>query len=57
MNKRGYDKFLEISNDIEVVVSEEKIAGDCKWDGFKGYITNTGLDAVRVIAEFLRNVG
>ena len=43
---------LEISNDIEVVISEEKIAEDCQWDGLKGYITNTDLDAERVIAEY-----
>ena len=29
-----------------------KIAEDCKWDGLKGYITNTDLDAERVIAEY-----
>ena len=52
MNKRGYNKFLEISKDIEVVISEEKIAEDCQWDGLKGYITNTDLDAERVIAEY-----
>ena len=52
VNKRGYNKFLEISKDIEVVINEEKIAEDCKWDGLKGYITNTDLDAERVIAEY-----
>lgn len=52
VNKRGYNKFLEISKDIEVVISDEKIAEDCKWDGLKGYITNTSLDAERVIAEY-----
>lgn len=52
VNKRGYNQFLEISKDIEVVISEEKIAEDCKWDGLKGYITNTDLDAERVIAEY-----
>ena len=52
VNRRGYNKFLEISKDIEVVISEEKIAEDCQWDGLKGYITNTDLDAERVIAEY-----
>ena len=52
VNRRGYNKFLEISKDIDVVISEEKIAEDCKWDGLKGYITNTDLDAERVIAEY-----
>ena len=52
VNKRGYNKFLEISKDIEVTISEGKIAEDSKWDGFKGYITNTELDAEHVIAEY-----
>lgn len=52
VNKRGYNKFLEISKDIEVCISEEKIAEDCKWDGLKGYITNTDLDAECVVAKY-----
>ena len=52
VNKRGYNKFLEISQNIEVTISEQKIEDDCKWDGFKGYITNTDLDAKRVIEEY-----
>lgn len=52
VNRRGYNKFLEISKDIDVSISEEKIAGDCKWDGLKGYITNTDLDAVRVTDQY-----
>lgn len=52
INRRGYNKFLEISKDVEIVISEEKIALDSKWDGLKGYITNTTLDANKVIAEY-----
>lgn len=52
VNKRGYNKFLEISKDIEVVINEEKIAEDCKWDGLKGYITNTDLNPSLVIEQY-----
>ncbi len=52
VNKRGYNKFLEISKDVEVVISEQKITEDAQWDGLKGYITNTDLDADNVIAEY-----
>ena len=52
VNRRGYNKFLEISKDIEVSISEQKIAEDSKWDGLKGYITNTDLDAERVFEEY-----
>ena len=52
VNRRGYNKFLEISRDIDVSISDEKIAEDCKWDGLKGYITNTDIDAKQVIAQY-----
>jgi transposase len=52
VNRRGYNKFLEISKDVEVVISEAKIAEDSAWDGLKGYITNTNLEAEKVIAEY-----
>jgi transposase len=52
VNKRGYNKFLEISKDVQVTINQEKIAQDSKWDGFKGYITNTTLDAATVVSEY-----
>lgn len=52
VNRRGYNKFLEISKDVEVAISEAKIADDSKWDGLKGYITNTDLDAGCVVAQY-----
>lgn len=52
VNKRGYNKFLEISKDIDVSISGEKIAEDCKWDGLKGYVTNTDLNAEQVISRY-----
>mgnify|MGYP002167823275 len=52
VNRRGYNKFLEISKDIDVSISEEKITEDCKWDGLKGYITNTDINAECVIDQY-----
>lgn len=52
INKRGYNKFLEISKDVQVTISQEKIAEDVRWDGLKGYITNTSLDAEEVISQY-----
>jgi transposase len=43
INKRGYNKFLEISSGVEVKIKYEKIKEDEKWDGLKGYVTNTAL--------------
>ena len=52
VNKRGYNKFLEISKDVEVVISDEKIMEDEKWDGLKGYVTNTKLPANEVVDQY-----
>ena len=52
MNRRGYNKFLEISKDVEVSICQEKIDQDCKWDGLKGYVTNTDLAARDAVDEY-----
>jgi len=52
VNKRGYNKFLSISKDVVVSIDEGKIAEDANWDGLKGYITNTDLDARQVIEQY-----
>jgi len=33
INKRGYNKFLEISDPVEVKINYDKIKEDEKWDG------------------------
>lgn len=52
VNKRGYNKFLELSSNVEVVISQEKIKEDEKWDGWKGYLTNTNLSAQEVYHQY-----
>jgi transposase len=52
INKRGYNKFLEISDNVKVVINQEKIQEDEKWDGLKGYITNTSLSAKDVYEQY-----
>ena len=52
VNKRGYNKFLDISKDIKVCINEDKISEDAAWDGLKGYLTNTDLPAEKVIAQY-----
>lgn len=41
INKRGYNKYLKIENQIEVAIDYDKFETDDKWDGLKGYLTNT----------------
>ena len=52
INKRGYNKFLEISDHVQVVINQEKINQDEQWDGLKGYLTNTDLQAKEVYDQY-----
>ena len=52
VNKRGYNKFLDISKDIMVLINHDKIAEDARWNGLKGYVTDTDLDAKEVIRQY-----
>ncbi len=52
INKKGYNKFLEISDNITVKINDSKIKEDEKWDGLKGYITNTSLSAEEVYNQY-----
>jgi transposase len=52
INKKGYNKFLDISDNVKVQINQEKIRQDEKWDGLKGYITNTALPAMEVYEQY-----
>jgi len=52
INKRGYNIFLEMSDNVHVVINQEKINEDVKWDGLKGYLTNTDLPAKEVYEQY-----
>lgn len=41
-----------ISKDVQVRINPEKIAEDERWDGLKGYVTNTDLAADEVISQY-----
>lgn len=52
INKKGYNKFLELSDNVSVEISKMKIIEDQKWDGLKGYITNTNLNPKDVYEHY-----
>jgi transposase len=52
INKKGYNKFLDISDHVKVHINQEKIEQDQKWDGLKGYISNTSLPAKEVYEQY-----
>jgi transposase len=52
INRRGYNKFLDISNNIEVSINKDKINEDANWDGLKGYVTNTNIPSNEVCEQY-----
>jgi transposase len=52
INKRGYNKFLKIEQDIAISINYDKIAEDAQWDGLKGYLTNTKLPIEQVYTAY-----
>jgi transposase len=52
INKRGYNKFLEISDPVKVAINQDKIKQDEQWDGLKAYLTNTDLSAKEVYEQY-----
>ncbi|GHT54134.1 hypothetical protein FACS189446_3110 [Bacteroidia bacterium] len=52
INKRGYNKFLDIKDNVKVEINPDKISEDKKWDGLKGYATNTNLSAGEIYEQY-----
>lgn len=52
INKRGYNKFLQLTDNVMVAIDYTKIEEDAKWDGLKGYITNTTLPADDIYRQY-----
>jgi len=52
INNKGYNKFLALEGEMEVSIDIQKIEEDAKWDGLKGYLTNTSLSETEVIKSY-----
>ncbi len=52
INNRGYNKYLTMSGDVTIAINYEKFENDAKWDGLKGYLTNTKLKEEEVINNY-----
>jgi transposase len=58
INNRGYNKFLKMKGEVTVEPDQVKVDEDQKWDGLKGFVTNTSLTMEEVMANYkqLRNI-
>lgn len=52
INNKGYNRLLKMDGEITVMLDATKIASDSKWDGLKGYITNTSLTMQEIITNY-----
>lgn len=52
INNKGYNKYLKLQGEIAIELDEEKYMDDAKWDGLKGYLTNTSLSKEEVIEKY-----
>lgn len=52
INNRGYNKYLKLEGDIKISINEEKYKADGKWDGLKGYTTNSPLTQNEIIENY-----
>jgi transposase len=52
INNRGYNKYLKLDGEIKITIDREKFEADSKWDGLKGYLTNTVLSKDEIIESY-----
>lgn len=52
INNRGYNKYLKITGEANISIDYDKYEADTKWDGLKGFVTNTKLARDKVIENY-----
>jgi len=52
INNRGYNKYLKMEGEINISIDHEKFEADKKWDGLKGYLSNTTLTKNEIIENY-----
>lgn len=52
INNRGYNKYLRLTGEVLIEIDYEKYSSDNKWDGLKGYVTNTVLTDQQVLDNY-----
>jgi transposase len=52
INNKGYNKFLKMEGEVTLAIDENKIEQDSKWDGLKGYLTNSNMTKEEVLENY-----
>lgn len=52
INNKGFNKYLKIEGKVDILIDYQKFEDDARWDGLKGFVTNTELPAKEVIDQY-----
>lgn len=52
INNKGYNKYLSLTGDVAITIDYEKYKADTKWDGLKGYLTNSTLTVDEILENY-----
>lgn len=52
INNRGYNKYLIMEGEVDIRIDHAKFQADARWDGLKGYLTNTDLSAKDLMGQY-----
>ncbi len=52
INNRGYNKYLKLEGEIKITINKAKFNEDGRWDGLKGYLTNTNLSKKEILNNY-----
>lgn len=52
VNNKGYNKFLKIEGTLSAAIDHEKVRQDEKWDGLKGYLTNSAMNNREIMENY-----
>jgi transposase len=52
INNKGYNKYLKLEGDLIISIDYKKYEEDARWDGLKGYITNSTLSNNEVLENY-----
>jgi transposase len=52
LNKKGYNTYLKMEGEMKVSIDYAAFKRDGEWEGIKGYVTNTKLTRLDVMAQY-----
>lgn len=52
INNKGYNKFLKMEGEVSIKIDYNKAEEDARWDGLKGYLTNSKMNKAEVLENY-----